>query len=201
MPYLFKKKIYKKVYEVACSLAVLGVLVGSLFNPQLVNTETNKVVANALNPFTQTLEDVTGRESAVEFPEIKEVSPLRILKVMATAYSSDPWQTDSTPCKPAMDFDLCENYLKYGIEDTIAANFLPLGAKVRFPELYGDKVFTVRDRMNVKYNFNQIGYYRIDFYKAAATEEGKLDIKTAKYKAINFGIKQGLKMEVLAYAK
>lgn len=65
----------------------------------------------------------------------------------ATAYNSDPAQTDSTPCITANGFDVC----KHGVEDTIAANFLPFGTKVRMPELYGDRVFVVRDRMNSRY--------------------------------------------------
>jgi 3D (Asp-Asp-Asp) domain-containing protein len=32
----------------------------------------------------------------------------------------------------------------------VANNLLPFGAKVRMPELYGDKVFVVEDRMNRK---------------------------------------------------
>ena len=64
-----------------------------------------------------------------------------------TAYTSDVNQCDSDPCHTAMGFNLCT----YGIEDTIAANFLPFGAKVRMPELFGDRIFIVRDRMNSRY--------------------------------------------------
>lgn len=64
-----------------------------------------------------------------------------------TAYNSEPGQTDDTPCITANGFNLCE----HGIEDSVAANFLRFGTKVRIPELYGDKVFTVRDRMNKRY--------------------------------------------------
>lgn len=136
-------------------------------------------------------------EERVSFPVAGERAPVRTMKVFATAYSSDPYQTDATPCIPAMNFDLCEHYLKYGQEDTIAANFLRLGTKVRFPELYGDKVFTVRDRMNSRYNYDRIGYYRIDFYKAEANENGEMDNKASKHEAIEFGFKRNIKMEVL----
>jgi len=30
----------------------------------------------------------------------------------------------------------------------VAANFLPFGTEVRIPELFGDKVFVVKDRMH-----------------------------------------------------
>lgn len=64
-----------------------------------------------------------------------------------TAYNSDPRQTDDTPCITANGFDVCA----HGIEDTIAANFLKFGTKVKIPELFGDRVFVVRDRMNKRY--------------------------------------------------
>lgn len=64
-----------------------------------------------------------------------------------TAYNSDPAQTDDTPCITANGFNVCE----HGIEDTVAANFLKFGTKIRMPELYGARVFIVRDRMNKRY--------------------------------------------------
>jgi len=64
-----------------------------------------------------------------------------------TAYNSLEGQTDDTPCITANSFNVCE----HGIEDTIAANFLKFGTKVRIPELFGDRIFIVRDRMNRRY--------------------------------------------------
>ena len=64
-----------------------------------------------------------------------------------TAYNSEPGQTDDSPCITANNFNVCD----HGIEDTIAANFLTFGTKVRIPELFGDRVFVVRDRMNRRY--------------------------------------------------
>lgn len=65
-----------------------------------------------------------------------------------TAYNSDPSQTDGSPCITANGFNVCN----HGIEDTVAANFLKFGTKVRIPELFGDRVFVVRDRMNRKFS-------------------------------------------------
>ena len=65
---------------------------------------------------------------------------VKTLKVVLTAYSSTPDQTDDTPFITASG-----KYVRDGI---IANNLLPFGTKVRIPELYGDKVFTVEDRMN-----------------------------------------------------
>ncbi|MBI3671612.1 3D domain-containing protein [Candidatus Azambacteria bacterium] len=60
-----------------------------------------------------------------------------------TAYSSTPDQTDDSPFIMASG--------KHVYDGAVASNFLPLGTKVRFPELYGDKVFVVEDRMNRRF--------------------------------------------------
>lgn len=60
-------------------------------------------------------------------------------RVTVTAYSSTPDQTDSSPFITANG--------TYVYDGLIACNFLPFHTKVKFPEIYGDKIFTVEDRM------------------------------------------------------
>ena len=108
--------------------------------------------------------------------ELKVKNSLKTYSVVATAYSSDVAQTDDTPCITASGYNVCN----HGREDIIAANFLPLGAKVRMPDLYGDKIFTVEDRMNQRYT------YRIDLWKISRND------------AITFG-KRLVKLEVVEY--
>ncbi len=130
----------------------------------------------------------------VAFPVSADSEPRYEKWVVATAYSSDPRQTDSTPCTPAMPrTDLCKYFEEYGLEDTIAANDLPLGTQVKFPELYGDKVFVVRDRMNARYN----GKNRIDFWVGSVAPDTPEIIAEAKAKARGFGVKR-VRMEVYA---
>lgn len=62
--------------------------------------------------------------------------------VIITAYSSTPDQTDSTPFITASG-----THVRDGI---IACNFLEFGTKVKFPHLFGDKIFIVEDRMAPK---------------------------------------------------
>ncbi len=62
------------------------------------------------------------------------------INVWITAYASVPEETDSTPFITASN-----KHVKDGF---IAANFLPFGTKVKIPNLFGDKVFTVEDRMS-----------------------------------------------------
>jgi 3D (Asp-Asp-Asp) domain-containing protein len=75
--------------------------------------------------------------------EIKSATVKNIMTVLATAYSSTPDQTDDSPFITAMG-----TRVRDGI---VAANFLPFGTRIRLPELYGDKVFVVEDRMNRRY--------------------------------------------------
>lgn len=117
------------------------------------------------------------------FPQMENVDPVYEMWVLATAYSSDVWQTDSTPCKPAMpNFDLCEHFGQYGVADTIAANFLPLGKRVEFidAEEFGlaPSQYVVRDRMNAKYN----GTVRIDIWMSTYEEAKTFGVRWLKMK-------------------
>ena len=62
--------------------------------------------------------------------------------MIVTAYSSTPFETDSDPFITAAG-----TQVRDGI---IANNLLPFGTKIRLPELYGEKVFIVEDRMSWK---------------------------------------------------
>lgn len=90
-------------------------------------------------------------------------------KVVLTAYNSDKAQCDDSPCITASGFNVCQ----HGIEDTVAANFLPLGAKIKIPALFGDRVFVVRDRM-AKRHQNRVDIWMKDYGSAI-----KFGIKTA----------------------
>lgn len=160
---------------------LLDLSVVSIIGVSILMSQANPIVVKAMVESTpEAFISLPDEEvDAVEAPAPRPAK--RTLKVVATAYSSEAAQTDSTPCIPAMwKFNLCKYFKETGIEDTIAANFLPLGAEVRFPEIYGDKIFVVRDRMNSKYN----GKSRIDFWKK---DRGS---------AVKFGVAR-IKMEVL----
>ena len=91
-----------------------------------------------------------------------------------TAYNSEVAQCDDSPCITANGFNVCE----HGIEDTVAANFLKFGTKIRIPEMFGDRIFVVRDRMNRRYTD------RVDIWMKE------------KPSAIQFGVRY-MKIEVL----
>jgi len=73
------------------------------------------------------------------------------VKMVITAYSSTCWQTDDTPFITASG-----KTVEQGI---VANNMLAFGTEIRIPELYGDEIFVVEDRMNKKK-----GYYHVDIW-------------------------------------
>jgi len=90
--------------------------------------------------------------------------------IVVTAYNSEPGQTDNSPCITANNFNVCD----YGVEDTVAANFLPFGSKVKIPELFGERVFTVRDRMNRRFS------NRVDVWMQEKPDAVNFGVKIAK---------------------
>jgi len=76
---------------------------------------------------------------------------VRRIRVVLTAYSSTAAQTDSTPFITANG-----TYVRDGI---VANNGYPFGTQIRIPELYGNKVFSVEDRMHWR-----MGDYRFDIW-------------------------------------
>lgn len=74
--------------------------------------------------------------SPIPYPETE---PEAVYAVV-TAYSSRVGETDSTPFTTALG-----TKVRPGV---VAANWLPLGAKIKIPELFGDRIFTVEDRMH-----------------------------------------------------
>ena len=83
--------------------------------------------------------------------------------ITVTSYSSEPRQTDSTPFTTAW-----QTPVRDGV---VALNFLPKGSMVRFPDMYGDKIFIVEDRMNVRYQ------YRADIWMYTRAEATSFGIK------------------------
>lgn len=153
------------IQERIIALAILiGVFTGMV--PALaINTETNQVTTTVLSTTDDGLPEVTAPSS--DYPVAEDRTPKRTLTVVATAYNSLKGQTDSTPCTPAMPkFNLCDFYEEHGFGNTIASNYLPLGTHVRFPDLFGDKVFVVRDRMNARYGSSRVDVWFHDYAEA-----------------------------------
>lgn len=90
--------------------------------------------------------------------------------VEVTGYSSRKEETDVTPYETASG-----SIVYWG---SVASNTYSFGTQLRFPNMFGDKIFVVRDRMNSRY-------------------KNRLDIWFPHYaQARRFGIKD-LRVEVL----
>ncbi|MFA6552915.1 MAG: 3D domain-containing protein [Patescibacteria group bacterium] len=79
-----------------------------------------------------------------EIPDRPKPAAKKVLTLTVTAYSSTVDQCGSTPFTTASG-----TQVRDGI---IAANFLPIGTKVRFPDQFGDKIFIVEDRMAARFS-------------------------------------------------
>ena len=90
----------------------------------------------------------------------------KTVRIPITAYSSTPGQTDASPFITASG-----SHVRDGI---VAANFLPIGTEVKIPELYGDKVFVVEDRMNGRY------WYKMDIWMKTYPEAKNFGLKYAE---------------------
>jgi len=139
-----KNNIFRGKYRVIIFGFVAGIALSGILTPHTINADI----------------------------EVSALKTVKTIKVVITAYSSDPKQTDDTPFITASG-----KYVRDGI---IANNGLPFGTKVRIPKLYGDKIFTVEDRMN-----KRKGKYHVDIWFATYSQ------------AKNFGAKYDVNIEVL----
>jgi 3D (Asp-Asp-Asp) domain-containing protein len=112
---------------------ILGISFYGLLKPHVINADFEKVVL-----------------------ETYKVTQTR--KVVVTAYSSTPDQTDDTPLITASG--------KHVADGVIANNRFKFGTKIRFPELYGDKVFTVYDRMHKRKGLDHVDIWFPEYKQA-----------------------------------
>ncbi len=132
--------------------------------PGVVDAQSNDSQAD----YCLAIDTPNGHYTGSAFPYVT----VKTVKMLVTAYSSTPDQTDDTPFLTASG--------KHVADGIIANNKLPFGTKVKIPELYGDKIFTVEDRMHARMGNNH------------------LDIWFPQYsQAKNFGAKYDVSVEIL----
>jgi len=95
-----------------------------------------------------------------------QVEVVQTMKVTVTAYSSTVAQTDSTPFITASN-----KMVRDGI---VANNLLAFGTNVKLPELFGNKIFQVEDRMA-----KRKGNYHVDIWFESTKDAIEFGIKTA----------------------
>jgi 3D (Asp-Asp-Asp) domain-containing protein len=124
------------------------------------------IFSNAFSPGSAETEPIIEKNSFLNPGPIKKFMILTV-----TGYSSSYDETDDDPWTTAYNTP---------VRDGIAAsNILPFGTKIKIPEIFGDKVFIVEDKMNPRYGEN-------------------LDIWfPTKWEALNFGIHYDVLVEIL----
>lgn len=106
--------------------------------------------------------------------KIEEVKPSSDTLVMeVTGYTSEPGQTDSSPCIAADNSDICK--LKAKKELICASNQFPLGSLIHVDGL---GTCTVRDHMNRRYTNNVDWYFGKD--AKGKKDKKKLAIKIGR---------------------
>ena len=133
---------------------LVGVLLINIASNPLINALWENIIYKTIDPF------LGGGGLVV---------PVKIT-VIATAYTSDWAETDNTPFHTATGERV--------FDGVVAANFLDFGTRIMIPELFGNKIFVVLDRMNRRYTRELRKDHRIDIWFK--------DKKTAK----KFGIKR-----------
>lgn len=159
------KTLKPRILAILLTVVTLG---ANTFQPSFALAAMNDFVPG-LNPDKIPAETIIKEsEEGNMFPKVIDGIPLPDKKVRAviTAYTSTPDQTDDSPFYGATG--------KHVYDGMIAANWLPFGTKIKIPSVYGDKIFTVDDRMNSRY-----GYGRLDVW-----------LDTTKTDARKFGVKR-----------
>ena len=135
---------------IIAGICLLGIIMPQTTNADFINASKSSYAEKAKN-------------------EAKQV--IRKIKVIITAYSSTPEQTDDTPFITASG--------KQVADGIVANNMLPLGTKIKIPGLYGDKVFIVEDRMNKRKS-----NYHIDIWFPSYAQAKNFGIKTAEIEVL-----------------
>lgn len=161
-------KSLRKSFESAIQTIAKHLLFGIMITGGIVNPALQQSVQADLGPESNHAESTAPQAALVAFPTLKP-TPLSLPKVTGarvavangaaptvpakaagsrivniTAYTSSVEETDDTPFETAMG-----TRTRNGV---VAANFLPFGTKIKIPKLFGDKIFTVEDRMHTKYS-------------------------------------------------
>ena len=140
----YNKQILFQILKISILLIVSGILSQLYF----VIGQSNDISFDVMPSFAF----VEGNTlSSLSNPTNPPPKVVKELPVIITAYSSTVSQTDDTPFITASG-----SHVRDGI---VANNLLPFGTKIRIPEVYGDKIFVVEDRMN-----RRKGYYHFDVW-------------------------------------
>ncbi|MBL7142352.1 MAG: 3D domain-containing protein [Candidatus Pacebacteria bacterium] len=146
--------------------AGLGILILGMpsLGPPIQNSET-ELLLNADASIQERLALFSQNTLIpVVSPSTEEAKEIKKVPVIITAYSSTSWETDSTPFVTAAG-----TWVRDGV---IANNYFSFGTQLKIPELFGEKVFVVEDRMNWRKD-----NYHIDIWFPSYWEAKEFGVK------------------------
>ena len=157
-------------------LSYASIASAGYFNWSVNNQDSSDILIQQIEDNRSSFNDFYKWTRLIQEEEKKpKFNILKTYSVRATGYSSTSDQTDDTPFITASG-----TYVRDGI---IAANFsvngrrVLFGTMVRIPEIYGEKIFIVEDRMNARYNNNiDIWFSERDLAKAFGSHKVTIEI-------------------------
>lgn len=123
-------------------------------------------------------EQLQARRDSWEAGRLSLAEPVAVTYMTASAYNSVPWQTDGSPYHTAIG-----SMTRDGI---VASNYFPIGTRITFPDLYGDKEFRVEDRMNPRY------FKTVDIWMDEIAQSRQFGRKYVKVHIVKYGLGRGV---------
>jgi 3D (Asp-Asp-Asp) domain-containing protein len=124
------------------------------------------IFSYAFSPSEAEVQPITEQKAWLNITTTKKVMILTI-----TGYSSSYDETDDDPWLTA--------YNTLARDGIAASNILPFGTKIKIPKFFGDKIFTIEDKMNPRFGEN------IDIWFPT------------KWEALQFGVHHNVLVEIL----
>ena len=169
------------IFAVGISGILLAFQTRGVEAQEAVGTDNGTDIALTLDNASKIVPFCKMAVSKASFPENnkgcakdEDVSKQKTQKIGAvlTAYSSTVEETDSTPFLTANG-----TYVHDGV---VANNMLPFGTKFKIPAIYGDKIFSVEDRMNLR-----VENHHFDIWFPSHSEAEQFGVKYAYIEVLN----------------
>lgn len=174
-PMFTRKQIrrFRRYMILAIAALVMNVIVPTTVKAQSIVQVEAIGNSNAVISQSAPTEQSTVSYSTLPKPAEKpQPAVKKTLTVRASAYSSTVDQTDSDPFTTASGAKVRDG--------GIAMNGIQFGTKVRIPSHYGDKVFTVTDRMNARW-----GNKRIDIWMPTRAGAKQWGVRTVTIEVLS----------------
>ena len=128
----------KNFIKICLSIAIAASI---FFGEEILFNEKGRVEANFFNFQEEILENQflliqKNTLRAISSIRNQKIKVKQKIKALITAYSSTPWETDDDPYITAAGTRVRE-----GI---VANNYFPFGTKIRIPEIFGDKILSLK---------------------------------------------------------